>query len=128
MTKLCKRRLVMKKIGIALLLMGWTGSALANEVWTVIEGGDGNFRGTWSLISSGEELKGSALMYDSDGEKLSYSISGRGADGIYKFERVGASDSRACSYEGRMETKDVITGSMICGSQTGPWRATQLHN
>ncbi len=111
----------MKKTALALLLLGATGPATAGEVWNVTEGDDGSLRGTWSMEREGETLSGSAVMYDHDGEQVTYFLTGKIENGSYVIERMGASDDQSCVYEGAAKPENGIGGSVRCGYKIGAW-------
>jgi hypothetical protein len=113
----------MKKTALALLLMCLTGPAGAGEIWTVTEGDDWSLRGTWSVEREGETLSGSAIMYDHDGERVTYFLTGKIENGSYVIERMGARDEQACAYEGASKSDNQIGGSVRCGYKSGPWMA-----
>lgn len=119
-----KRMIPKSPIVVAVAACSLATSALAaQERWRVSEGLQGEPHGVWTIETKGEDLTAYAEMFDDNGEKTAYFLSGKKEKGEFVFDRQSESDKTKCTY--RMtgtpsETAEPLSGVIDCDSANQP--------
>ena len=119
-------------VAVAACLLA-TSALAAQERWRVTEGLQGEPHGVWTIEKKGEDLTAYAEMFDANGEKTTYFLSGKFEKGEFVFDRQSESDKTKCTY--RMtgtppETGEPLSGVIDCDSanQTDPNQKSASQN
>lgn len=115
----------MKRIVVAALAAVLAPGFASAEVWTVAEGPAAKIKGTWNVTVAGGSLSGNATMSGADGHPLTYGLSGTQKDGGFVVHRINSSDHLACTYVGKPQGGNAITGAVLCNGANAPWIATR---
>ncbi len=117
----------MRNIFVAAFVLAAAAPAFASDAWNVIEGPQGSQKGTWTLVTAGAVVTGTAKMAGPHGEPVAYQVTGRLEKGVYTLARQASSDRRDCMYRGAMKDDGSIAGSATCDGEQGPWIARPAH-
>lgn len=109
---------------------GFNTSALAaQERWSVTEGLAGEPHGVWTIEPSGDELVVFAEMFDANGERTTYFLSGKRENENVVFDRQPVGSEAKCTYSmngSPPQIGDPLAGVSDCGGASGVWMAKRI--
>jgi len=106
-----------------------TAAPAAQERWRVSEGLVSEPHGVWTIETKGEELTGYAEMFDNNGERTAYFLTGKRENGELVFDRQSVDAKQKCTYKISgmpQETGDPLSGVLDCDGETKPWLAKKI--
>ena len=99
-------------------------SPAAAENWRVFEGNNGSTKGSWSLTTANGAITGHAHMVTIINQNVDYAVVGTTDGENFNLRRMGASDGKACAYNGRVSLdRKQIQGAAHCDDGDWPWIA-----
>lgn len=115
---------------VAVTAFSLTHSAFAaQERWRVSEGLAGEPHGVWTVDQKGEELTAYAEMFDANGEKKTYFLSGKHEKGEIVFNRQSVDSASKCTYKISgypQETGESLSGVIDCDGANQSWMAKKM--
>ena len=106
-----------------------TAATAAQNRWSVSEGLQGEPHGVWTVDTNGDELTAFADMFDSNGERTAYFLTGKREKGELVFERQSVDTTTKCTYKitgTPQETGDPISGVTDCSGANQSWMAKKI--
>ena len=94
----------------------------SQERWSVSEGLDGEPHGVWTIETEGEERKAYAEMFDAEGNRTTFVLTGKNENEEVVFDRESVDDEPKCAYRIKgtpTETGDPLTGVKECDGDSG---------
>ncbi len=124
--------MIRKLFAIVLLAVcALTSAANASqERWSVSEGLVGEPHGVWTIETKGEELTAFAEMFDAEGNRTTFFLTGKHENEEIVFDRETVGEEPKCAYRIKgtpQDTGDPLSGVMECnGASESDGKATWL--
>jgi hypothetical protein len=94
----------------------------SQERWRVSEGLVGEPQGYWTIETQGEELKAYAEMFDAEGNRTTFLLTGKHENEEIVFDQESVDNEPKCAYRIKgspTERGDPLTGVKECDGDSG---------
>jgi hypothetical protein len=95
----------------------------SQERWSISEGLVGEPHGVWTIETQGEELKVFAEMFDAEGNRTTFFLTGKHENGETVFDQESVGEAPKCAYRIKgtpTETGDPQSGVKQCDGDSEP--------